>query len=355
MTRVTIILLILIIIGLLIFIGYTRGPHISGFGPSEITTTTTHFNDQDKVTGVDRAVQTQNPRRVWDWIGLIGISAVIGAVGVYYTYRERKAQEVAENQRAQDEALSDYLDQMSNLIIDHDLRRKGEGSDEWKLAQARTIAVLLGLDKDRKRRILKLLYELGLVSKNARPSLHLKNAGLDRADLSEITLHDARLSGADLRLTDLRGADLASSDLSEADLRGADLSYACLGGAGTSLKGANLLPFKRNPAMFSEHNLNGAAPGRINWRATNLQGADLREADLSDSHLAGAHLRDAKLSGTNLSGADLRGANVKGADLTDSNLDGANLEGARGISGKVLERTALSLKGAVMPGGEKHD
>jgi len=75
------------------------------------------------------------------------------------------------------------------------------------------------------------------------------------------------------------------SDLSEADLREADLSYACVRGEGASLKGANLLPFNRKPAMFSEHNLNGAAPGRVNWRVTNLQGADLSEADLSHTHL----------------------------------------------------------------------
>lgn len=205
--RVMIIILMMIIIGLLIFIGYTRGPDISGFGASVITTQTTHYNDQNELTGHDRTIQTQNPRKVWDWIGLIGISAVIGAVGVYYTHRERKAQEAAENQRAQDEALNAYLDQMSNLIIERKLRHKDEGSDERKLAQARTIAVLLGLDKDRKRRALKLLYELGLVVKtNNEPILHLKNAGLDRANLSEIILHRTCLSGADLRLTDLRGA-----------------------------------------------------------------------------------------------------------------------------------------------------
>jgi uncharacterized protein YjbI with pentapeptide repeats len=349
-----IVLLSLLIVSVLIWAGYTRGPGISGFGESVVRTETTHFTGKNKVGGVDLAVQTQNPRKVWDWIGLIGISAVIGAVGVYYTYRERKAQETAENQRAQDEALGAYLDQMSNLMIDKKLRHQPEGADQWRLAQARTIAVLLGLDKDRKRRALKLLYELGLIQKGNTPHINLKNAGLDKADLSEITLHDACLAGADLRMSDLRGADLKGTDLSGADLRGADLSKACLAGADTSLRGANLLPYKRDPTELSGHNINGAELGWINLRVANLGGADLSHADLNGVHLGNAYLKDAKLRGTNLIAADLRRTNLKGADLNDADLSGANLSGATGITTEELQNETRSLRGATMPDGKKH-
>lgn len=349
-----IVLLSLLIVGVLIWAGYTRGPHISGFGESVVTTETTHFTAKNEIDTVDRTVQTQNPRKVWDWIGLIGISAVIGAVGVYYTQKEKRAQETAENQRAQDEALGAYLDQMSNLMIDRKLRHQPEGADQWRLAQARTIAVLLGLDKDRKRRALKLLYEMGLIQKGKKPHINLKNAGLDKADLSEITLHDACLAGADLRMTDLRGADLKGTDLSGADLRGVDLSNACLAGADTSLRGANLLPYKRNPTELSGHNMNGAELGRINLRVANLGGADLSYADLNGVHLGNAYLKDASLRGTNLIAADLRRTNLKGADLHDADLSGADLSGATGVTAESLEREARSLRDATMPDGKKH-
>jgi uncharacterized protein YjbI with pentapeptide repeats len=75
----------------------------------------------------------------------------------------------------------------------------------------------------------------------------------------------------------------------------------------------------------------------------------------ANTYLASAHLRDAKLCGTNLNCADLRGANFKGADLKDTDLSGANLDGASGVSSQALEGTALSLKGAIMPNGERHD
>src|SRR5215218_7474561 len=66
---------------------------------------------------------------------------------------------------------------------------------------------------------------LGLIYKGENV-LELRNAGLDHADLSELSLRKAYLVGADLRVSDLSGADLSDSDLTEADLRGADLRRA---------------------------------------------------------------------------------------------------------------------------------
>jgi len=212
---------------------------------------------------------------------------------------EKKRQEEATIQRAQDEALRAYLDQMSDLMVDKEMRKKPENPDLRRLAQARTLAILLGLDQDRKRRPLKLIYELSLIMKEE-PILNLKNAGLDTADLSEITLHDACLREVDLRLADLSGADLKGSDLGGADLRGANLSNANL--SDTVLAGANLLPYdKTQPAKLNAPSLlNGADPSDINpsndhMKPTNLGGADLSNADLSGAYLTGARLSDEQL------------------------------------------------------------
>jgi uncharacterized protein YjbI with pentapeptide repeats len=282
-----------------------------------------------------------------------------------------------------------------------------EGSDIFRpkgsirdLAQARTIAVLLSLDKDHKRRPMKLVHELGLINKGSWV-LELRNAGLDGADLSELTLHDAYLKCVDLRIADLKGADLEGCDLTLADLRGANLWRADLKGA--NLAQANFLPHdERDPERLNLHNLEKinlskerVHPRRLSlahklrllrawhtfhklrWRAgrpvmskltvTNLRGAiltgaDLRKAflnsaDLTRADLTGANLAGANLAGANLTGADLTGADLTGADLTKGNLRKANLTGADLTKGNLLKAQGVtreqltackSLQGATM-------
>jgi uncharacterized protein YjbI with pentapeptide repeats len=275
---------------------------------------------------------------------------------------------------------------MSNLMIDQKLGKNRDDELQEhvrKVAQARTIAVLLGLDSKHKIRPLKLVYELGLLKKPT-PVLTLNNAGLDGAYLSELTLHDACLNGADLRRTDLHGADLQDCNLSLADLRGANLSRADL--SRVDLRDANLLPYdENNSATWNKHNLekrstlsNGASFSRRGLKVTNLSGATLREAHLGGAWLGGADLSGADLSGADLSGADLSGADLKGAvlrkanlgvfrdndDPKPTNLSGANLSGsdlkgavlkdAEGVTNEQLN-ACKSLEGATMPGGQKYE
>jgi hypothetical protein len=297
-------------------------------------------------TGLGESPMQQNVRpakTLWEWLGLLFVPAML-AVGGFLINRwqkkrdeeiqqaqkqrdekiqqaQKQREQMAAKERAQDERLGAYLDQMSNLMVDKELRRKlreePEDPDEHRLAQARTLAVLLGLDKDRKKVPLKLIYELSLITKGD-PILNLKNAGLDTADLSEITLQHACLKEADLRLANLRGADLKGSDLTNADLRGADLSDANLSDA--VLAGANLLPYdKKAPAKLNAPNLSN--------------GTDPSDVDLNDDHLVPTNLEDA-----NLGGADLSGAYLTSTKVTTEQLD-----------------SCASLKGATMPDGTKHD
>src|SRR5215210_849806 len=137
---------------------------------------------------------------------------------------------------------------------------------------------------------------LGLLKK-PHPVLELKNAGLDGANLSELTLRNACLNGADLRHADLHGADLEGSNLRDADLRGANLAGADL--SGVDLKNANLLPHdETNPTAWNRHNLekrntlnNRDSFSREGLVVTNLSGAILVGADLS-----GAYLNQAKIT-----------------------------------------------------------
>lgn len=112
---------------------------------------------------------------------------------------------------------------------------------------------------------------------------------------------------------DLREADLNRADLSETRLHGADLVRASL----------------------SKANLSGAS----------LTGADLRAADLSGANLTGAYLIEANLSGTDLSGADLRGTNLYVADLREADLKGADLREAELFSTIFARIDLRTVKG----------
>src|SRR5215203_3731732 len=283
----TVIVAVAVTLGILIYIGY--GLQWTGFGP-------TRAGDS-----------VQPPKTLWEWLGLFIIPTMLAAGAFWLNQRQKRhdeqiqeaqkeREETAAIKRAQDEALGAYLDQMSDLMVDRDLRKsvgpEPEKPDLRRLAQARTLAILLGLDQDRKRRPLKLIYELSLIMKEE-PILNLKNAGLDTANLSQITLHDAYLRGA---------------DLSDANLRD------------TVLVGANLLPYdKTQPAKLNAPNL--------------LNGADSSNIDSSNDHL----------TPTNLGGADLSNADLSGAYLTGA-----------GVSEEQLD-TCKSLQGATMTDGRKYE
>ena len=81
---------------------------------------------------------------------------------------------------------------------------------------------------------------------------------------------------------------------------------------------------------------------------------DLSGADLTYSDLSGADL-GIVMHGIRLVGADLREADLSAAVLHDANLSGANLRHATGKTGEQLEGQAGSLKGAIMPNGQKYE
>ena len=227
--------------------------------------------------------------------------------------RDQQAQEIEEQradskrqleeQRTQDAVLQSYLDQMSHLMLERDLRASDEGSQVRTRARERTLTVLEKLDPSHKTMVLFFLAETNLIRRvgRRRPVLGLSGAHLGDADLSHADLSHADLSGANLG-----NATLSNADLSGADLSGADLTYA-----------------------------------------------NLEDATLNDANLSGATLLGTGLSAADLGDADLSGAILEDANLGDANLRNANLGGALGLS-KWSQAEASSLAGATMPDGMKH-
>ena len=320
-------------------------------------------------------------KTIWAWLNLVGVSSAIIIVGWIVTRKQRERDEAIALEKAQDEALQAYLDQMSNLVVDHKLGQKlgdarGKDSDgehkfkfevwtkeaklSWGLAeeesedhipevaQARTTAVLLSLDARHKRRPLKLIHELGLIKREDNV-LDLTNAGLDHADLSELSLREAHLVGADLRVSDLSGADLSKSDLTEVDLRGADLRRANL--SNTILTRANLLPYdERDPERLSPHRLQKTdlsdetlSPRKLTMRDSRITIQKGREhwwpvvTELTVSNLRHAVLQNAQLDNACLGGADLSHADLREAILTKATFLRANLKEADLRAAKLSE------------------
>jgi len=384
--------LVIAITGLVVWAGYFQWPTYSGFGGGIVETKTKTTTTGNTTVEVTR--EKQPARKVWDWLGLVGIGSALTLGGWIVTRQQRERDEAVASEQAQNTALAAYLDQMSNLMVDQKLGsehqdpteqredstksrrvrrmlaqlrtipvRLGLAGDQNKeqdddsarkehqdrllrVAQARTIAVLLGLDGEHKRRPLKLVYELGLIKKNGKTNgslLELRNVGLDHANLGELSLPEANLSCADLRVSDLSGADLSRSDLCLADLRGADLRRANLRGA--DLWRANLLPYdERDPERWSLHNLAKIKDlSNDNFRPRKLRLGDrrfritVRDRRLTATELATTNLGEAILAGADLCGAYLSGADLRKADLSKADLRGADLRQARHLTQEQID------------------
>jgi hypothetical protein len=231
-------------------------------------------------------------RTFWDWLSLLIVPIVLALGGYFFTRSEsRRTKEDAErqrivdhqiaDQRAQDEALQAYLDQVGQLLLDTNppLRQSEEDSEVRTLARARTLTVLSRLDGDRKALVVQFLYEAGLIS-----------YGRQVLELSGADLSGANLSGINLSRADLGGADLSGADLSGAQLNSTNLGLGILTG--------------------------GAKPVHGKTGKTNLSKADLSGANLFEAILFRANLGGANLSGATIGVQQLRqAASVEGATM----------------------------------------
>jgi uncharacterized protein YjbI with pentapeptide repeats len=297
---------------------------------------------------------------VWEWLQLLIVPLALALLTVVFTWQqdaqqnrieEKRAQaerRLAE-QRAQDDAMQAYLDQMSSLLLDKDLGNSELDSNVRMLARARTQTILNRLDSDRRFSVLQFLIETNLVQGMDGEAPIVSLAG---ARLSDMALPAASLSGADLRRANLRRSDLRLTDLSSAEFFDAYLTDTNLSAA--DLTGADLTDADLTNANLTDANLTGADLSNLPEPDSDLTGADLTGADLTDANLTGANLTDANLTGANLTGADLSDADLTGADLSDVDLSGADLSDAKGFTNMLLEEQAASLDSATMPDGTKY-
>jgi hypothetical protein len=251
------IIVLVVVVGLIVsFIGgYFFNWTWTGFGPYT-----------PPASGLQRGIT------LYEWLQLLIIPAAL-AFGIWWLNRlqqqrdqqladerakvEREAAEkradtereiALDNQRAA--ALQAYIDSMSELLLEKNLRKSSEDDEVRKIAHVRTLTVLPRLDGNRKGSVLQFLHEAGLIVREIKDNslgdtgiVSLYKADLRGANLSEAFLIRAYLTGADLSGANLSRAILDAAFLIEVNLKGARLDGADLYGAiliGADLTGANL-------------------------------------------------------------------------------------------------------------------
>lgn len=250
-----------------------------------------------------RNEEVRPEKTLWDWLNLLIVPVVLAGGGILYNRAEKKNEQRRADDSLQENALSAYLDRISNLLVNNNLRSENADTAARDVALGWTTMVLPRLSGERKGVVLQFLHGANLINKDD-PVLSLGDV-----DLSGMILHawleDIYLNGANMAKANLEGCYFWGADLSATDLEGANLENANLG----------------------EVNLENALLEKANLKTFSISG-----------NLRGAHLKNADLTGTDLNGVDLSRADLQGAKVTPDQLD-----------------QALSLKGAIMPTGLRHE
>ncbi|MBW4540688.1 MAG: pentapeptide repeat-containing protein [Myxacorys chilensis ATA2-1-KO14] len=228
-------------------------------------------------------------KKGWDFLQLLIVPLVLlGAAWKFQQVAKDQDTQSADN-RAKQETLEKYFDQMTQLLKDK-LRQAKTDSDEFILAQARTTTALRDLNTERQNLLFQFLRAADLLNhvpdaelKKEKPDEKergglLEKSNLDSTNLSKTEISKIRLNKASLKNVNLSEANLSEAYLSDADLTKANLSKA-------NLKGAIL--FQTN---FSNANLSGADLSKANLNRAILSGAQITERELSQAKLCDTRL-----------------------------------------------------------------
>ncbi|MGY2882668.1 pentapeptide repeat-containing protein [Thermostichus sp. OS-CIW-28] len=237
----------------------------------------------------------------WEAIGALG--EVFGATGqiliailaAYIAWRQyiiSRDLTIQQNIITQQQTIDAYFEGISNLVLSPDGQL-----DDWPLERAiaagRTAALLNGVDRFGKAKILRFLSTANLLSPLRRDQ-HLGRPILDgkggyqrdRVNGIRVVNLGTMLEGADLHGTLLRAVDFSEASLERANLSGCDLSHTNLCGANlrdADLRGADLyraLLFVGSPQTASP-----AQPG---------QKPDFKTGAYTGAIVAGADFRQAR-------------------------------------------------------------
>jgi uncharacterized protein YjbI with pentapeptide repeats len=230
-------------------------------------------------------------KTVWDWLQLLLVPLVLAVIAIGFNFlqsdreqeredarqlRELAIARAARNEEARSGALTDYLQQMSDLTLEHRLTSH-PSKDVALLARNLTLTALRRLDGQRKAQVIQFLADAGLLRGVHKPIISLYHADLRNLSLRTGELgifgleKDAwtSLVGADLRHADFRGATLDGIRFDWADLRGADFTDAVLVFADYSYACLTNTSFRR--ALLQEADLSQAVGHDVDFTKATLE------------------------------------------------------------------------------------
>src|SRR5215217_3472097 len=116
------------------------------------------------IAGARRSWTGFQGKTLWDLLQLLIVPFVLSVITLAFAWqqdarqtyiedRRAQAEQDLADQRAQDEALQAYLDQMSHLLLEKDLRASDKDSEVRTLARARTLTVLGSLGPSRQGQV----------------------------------------------------------------------------------------------------------------------------------------------------------------------------------------------------------
>jgi hypothetical protein len=296
---------------------------------------------------------------IYDWgilAGTLLVPIVLTVFGAYFTSQEKaktqRQEEIAKQNADKDrqhQVMTDYLSQMTELILKNKLLDPKADPNTRTVARAITLSTARRLEGEGKGQLLKFLYEANLVGRCPIEKLQKKVPPDPTLPVTSLTDEEREKSCIE-PILELEAARFETAILTEtpkANLAGMNLNESSLEGA--NLPGIKLLFASLEKANLKKTNLAEASLGGANLANANLEGAYLQKAILS-----GAVLTGAKVQGANLECADLKGANLERADLRAAVLDNANLEGAKlgTLQGNATESKKISLRGSILTGAD---
>ena len=297
-------------------------------------------------------------KTLWDWMDLLLIPALLAVLAYFFTRRQAQRETATALLNKREQALQQYLEYMTHLLIDNAYADEDTAEEARRLARARTITVLEMLDGPQKGHLIRFLVEAELIDREM-PAIKMDRANLQRLELNpgpyrQCNLHGANLDGAKLPWCSLSGSDLGSTSIRGADLESVDLSSANLNYAlltRSDLYSAKLIETELIKAHLEDADLQRADLRRATLRTAKMKGANFRRANLAGAYMRFADLRFANLRDADLTGADLTEANFYGANLTNAVLTDADL--SKAFLSKRQFRSAKSTDRAWLPAGAR--
>src|SRR5438067_6132252 len=160
---VIVIIAALVVVIALIVTGYIFNWDWLGLnGYNKVTIATDLSSSPPKIT---RTIEYQPGKTLWDWLQLIIVPVALGIITFWFNSLQKKIEDQRAINQEQAGVLNTYIDDMSKLLLESNLRDSHNEDEVRIIAQTKTLTALDRLNSERRIRVLKFLYEAKLLDK----------------------------------------------------------------------------------------------------------------------------------------------------------------------------------------------